>query len=110
MDNGFLIPANAKKGTLIFSIFLPFDLILFGTGIMISFILLAIAPTTTDLGTMLLIISPAAVAGFLVIPIPHYHNVRCGIISIYKFFTERRRYAWKGWCFYEKFANEDEDK
>ena len=35
-DRRFLIPANAKRGLLIFSFFRPFDLILFGTGMLIS--------------------------------------------------------------------------
>ena len=40
--NGYLVPANAKRGTLIFNIFRPFDLILFGTGVVISLLALAI--------------------------------------------------------------------
>ena len=31
--NSFLVPANSKKGTLIFNLFLPADLIIFGTGL-----------------------------------------------------------------------------
>lgn len=104
--NGFLVPANAKKGTLIFNMFLPFDLILFGTGIGISLLLLAVSSNTTDTLTVVLISLPALITGVLVVPIPNYHNVRMAIMSMYKFFTGRRRYIWKGWCFYERFAQE----
>ena len=34
--NGYLVPSNAKRGTLIFNIFRPFDLILFSVGVVIS--------------------------------------------------------------------------
>lgn len=104
--NGFLVPANAKKGTLILNLFLPFDIILFGSGIFISLMLLAFSDNTTDTLTVILISLPALITGLLVMPIPNYHNVRVAIISIYRFFTGRRRYVWKGWCFYERFAQE----
>ena len=38
--NGYLVPANAKKGTLILNIFRPFDLIMFGVGAGVSLLLL----------------------------------------------------------------------
>ena len=107
--NGYLVPANAKKGTLILNLFRPFDLILFGTGVVISLIMLALVPTNN---TWLVLLSclPAGVTGFLVIPIPNYHNVLVAIQSIINFYSERRKYVWKGWCFYEQFANEDKKR
>ena len=105
--NGFLIPANAKKGTLIFNIFRPFDLILFCVGIGITLLALAIVPSTNIVAVMLAIL-PVMVCGFLVFPVPNYHNVMCALVSIYKFYTERRKFVWKGWCFYEQFAVESE--
>ena len=107
--NVFLVPANAKKGTLILNLFRPFDLILFGTGVVISLIMLALVPTNN---TWLVLLSclPAGVTGFLVIPIPNYHNVLVAIQSIINFYSERRKYVWKGWCFYEQFANEDKKR
>lgn len=107
--NGFLVPANAKKGTLILNLFRPFDLILFGTGVVISLIMLALVPTNN---TLLVILSclPAGITGFLVVPIPNYHNVLVAIQSIINFYSERRKYVWKGWCFYEQFANEDKKR
>ena len=41
-ENGYLVPANAKKGTLIFNLFRPFDLILFGSGVGITLLMLMI--------------------------------------------------------------------
>ena len=43
----YLIPANAKKGTLIFGMFNRFDLTLFGIGIVTSIILLMIVGPET---------------------------------------------------------------
>lgn len=103
--NGYLIPANAKKGTLIFNIFRPFDLILFCTGVGISLLALAIIPSTNMLAVTIALL-PGCICGLLVMPVANYHNVLCAIISIYKFYTERRKYVWKGWCFYERFRDE----
>ena len=105
--NGYLIPANAKKGTLIFNIFRPFDLMLFVGGVLTTLIALAIIPSSNMIGVLLGML-PAMVCGLLVFPIPNYHNVLCALISIYRFFTERRKFVWKGWCFYERFSSEDD--
>ena len=102
--NGYLIPANAKKGTLIFNIFRPFDLILFCVGVVVTLLMLAIVPSTNMLAVTIALL-PGCICGLLVLPIPNYHNVLCALISIYKFYTERRRYVWKGWCFYEQFKD-----
>jgi len=107
--DGFLIPANAKKGTLIFNVFRPFDLIMFGTGALITLLLLAFS-RSSDTIVILLSCLPLGVTGLLVFPIPHYHNVLCAIQSIIRFFTERRNYIWKGWCFYEKFGSDETTK
>lgn len=107
--NGYLVPANAKRGTLIFNIFRPFDLIMFGTGALVSLLLLAFVQSSNTI-TVLLSCLPVAVTGFLVIPIPNYHNVLCAIQSIIKFYSERRNYIWRGWCFYEKFADDKPKK
>lgn len=104
--NGYLVPANAKKGTLIFNIFRPFDLIMFGTGALVSLLLLVMVDSNDSI-LVLISCLPVAVTGLLVVPIPNYHNVLCAIQSIYRFFMERRNYKWRGWCFYEKFGKED---
>ena len=105
MNNSYLVPANAKRGTLILNVFLPFDIIMFGTGILLSLILIAFMPSS-NVWLVLLSCLPGLVTVLLVIPIPNYHNVRVALISIYRFYTERRRFIWKGWCFYEKFVEE----
>ena len=57
-----------------------------------------------------LAILPAAITGLLVFPIPNYHNVLCALISIYSFYTKRRKYVWKGWCFNERFTDYEKSK
>lgn len=98
MDNNYLIPANTKRGKLIFTIFRPFDLWLFGGGILATFILLAFLPLTNTwvaIGCLL----PALITGFLVVPIPNYHNMLTIIIEAYEFLTGRQKYKWRGWCY-----------
>lgn len=103
--NGYLIPANSKRGTLIFNIFRPFDLGLFIVGVLVTLLALAIVPSTNLLAVTIALI-PGLTCGLLVLPMPNYHNVLCALISIYRFYTERRRYVWKGWCFYEQFKDD----
>ncbi len=100
--NGFLIPANAKRGTLIFNIFRPVDLIIFGVGIAISLVLLLVLQTSNIIMAIIAIL-PVCITGLLVFPIPNYQNVMCVLINIYNFYTDRRSYTWKGWCMYEQF-------
>ncbi len=103
---GFLVPANAKRGTLIFNIFRPFDLILFLSGVSVSFLMLALF-TTSNIFWVMLAMLPGCICGLLVLPIPNYHNVLCVLISIYNFYSGRRRYYWKGWCFYEQIKESE---
>ena len=105
-NRSFLIPANAKRGLLIFSFFRPFDLMLFGTGMLISILLLVIVSSNS---TIALICSclPGALVSLLVFPIPNYHNVMEALISVIEFYGNRRQYKWKGWCMYEQFIQDD---
>ena len=96
--NNYLIPANSKKSQLILGFFNMIDLILFGSGVGVTLILL-LTIQSTDVVVMLLILAPALITGFLVMPVPNYHNVLQFIVNVYTFFTERRRYYWKGWCY-----------
>ena len=107
--NGYLIPANSKRGTLIFNVFRPIDLGIFSSGVAISLLLLAIVPST-NLLLVTIALLPVCICGLLVIPVPNYHNVLCALGSIYSFYTERRRYVWKGWCFYEQYKDEGTKK
>ena len=96
--NNYLIPANSKKSQLILGFFRGIDLILFGSGVGITLILL-LTIQSANMGVMMLILAPALITGFLVMPIPNYHNVLQFIVNLYTYFSERRRYYWKGWCY-----------
>ena len=109
MNGGYLVPANAKKGTLIFNLFREFDLILLCIGVGISVLLLAVVPSTKFIFTILFCL-PGLVCGFLVFPIPYYHNVLCALQSIIRFYNSNRKYEWKGWCFNEQFARDERGK
>lgn len=101
--NGYLVPANSKKGNLIFNMFRPIDLLIFGIGAGVSLFMFVII-STANIGGTLIACLPIGISGLLVVPIPNYHNVLCAMQSIFKFFLDRRNYVWKGWCFYEKFS------
>ncbi len=96
-NNSYLIPANSKKSMLILGFFNPTDLIIFGTGCVITFMLLFILDTNS-LKQALLIITPALIGAFLVLPVPNHHNIRTFIGNVYHYFTNRRSYYWRGWC------------
>lgn len=98
MNNLFLIPANSKRSLLIFGAFRQSDLILFGTGSVITLLLVVVFPLNNIFLTILAL-SPGLISGFLVMPIPNYHNVLNVITIAYKFFTTNQNYIWKGWCF-----------
>ncbi len=95
--NNYLIPANSKKSQLILSFFRPIDLLVFGLGCVTTMILLFFAGNN-NIWVMLGILSPALITGFLVLPVPNYHNIMNLIFIIYKYLTTRRKYIWKGWC------------
>lgn len=95
--NSYLIPANTKKGQLILGIFKPFDLLLFGAGIGITLLFLLIIPMTSTAVTIIILL-PALITGFLVVPVPNYHNMLTVISELIEFFTNQRSYKWKGWC------------
>ena len=94
----YLIPANSKKSMLIFGYFNKFDLMLFGSGIALSLLLLLILPVD-ELLFAIIALAPGVITGVLVIPIPNYHNIRTIIGLAYEFYTTRQQYIWKGWCF-----------
>ena len=96
-EQSYLIPANSKKSMLILGFFNPADLIIFGTGCVITFLLLFII-NTTNLKQAFIIITPALISAFLVLPVPNHHNIRTFIGNVYYYFTNRRSYYWRGWC------------
>ena len=97
MYNRYLIPANTKKGKLILGLFRPFDLALFSSGVLVSVLLLAILPLVST-GVTILLLSPAFICAFLVMPVPYYHNMLNIIVELYEYLTNRQTYRWKGWC------------
>ena len=105
MNGNYLIPANTKRGQLILGFFTPIDLIIFLSGLSTTLLLVAILPMDIT-WVAILAIMPGIVTGLLVLPVAYYHNVRQLIIEIYQYFTRRRNYVWKGWC----FLDESEDK
>ena len=95
--NNYLIPANTKSGQLILGVFKPFDLILLGTGVLITLTLLMTFPMS-DTWQVVVVVIPGLTCAFLVIPVPNYHNVLQLITNIVTFLLNRKRYYWKGWC------------
>ena len=104
MNNNYLIPANSKKSLLLFGLFTKFDLIMFSIGIVSTLLLLFILPVDKLLYAIIAL-APGLITGFLVLPIPNYHNMLTIIKEAFNFFTQRRNFIWKGWCF-----NHGEDK
>ncbi len=106
-QNSYLIPANTKKSQLILGFFTPTDLVIFVVGCAVSLILLLLLNGTNNLGLLVLLMMPALISTFLVMPVPHYHNVLQLLTNIFNFYTNRRIYYWKGWCIYERFSSND---
>ena len=98
MNDQYLIPANTKRGQLILGWFRPIDLLLFGIGILLTFLLIAFVPLS-DVWLTCICLAPAVITGFLVMPVPYYHNMMVIIIEAYEYLTNRQRYRWKGWCY-----------
>lgn len=99
--NQYLIPANSKKSELILGMFTWVDLILFGTGVLITVILIVVFQSQLDtIGPILAVLAPALISAFLVFPVPNYHNVLQLLVNIYTFFFVRpMTYKWRGWCY-----------
>ena len=97
MDN-YLIPANSKKSMLIFGLFNKVDLIMFGGGLVLTIILLLVLPIEI-FWVAIIAVAPGLITGFLVLPVPNYHNMLTVIISAINFLTGRREFIWKGWCY-----------
>lgn len=98
--NNYLIPANTKKGTLIFGLFRPVDLIIFGSGVGVTVVALLIFQSMLNTTTMVVLcLAPAMICSLLVAPVPYYHNVLNVLVEAYEFLTTRQRLIWKGWCY-----------
>ena len=97
MEQQYFIPANAKRGNLIFNLFRPIDLGITIAGGILSF-LLFFAIKGSSLMILLIKLSPFLIAVFLVLPVPNYHNMLVLMREVLNFFLNRRIYLWKGWC------------
>ncbi len=95
--NRYLIPANSKKSMMILGFLTMFDAVILGIGIAFSVAMLAFIKSNS-MWLLLLELTPGLVALLLVMPVPPYHNVMTLIGNIYRFYTGRRQYYWKGWC------------
>ncbi len=93
----YLIPANSKKSMLILGFFTPVDLVIFIVGVTLT-IILALFIKATAIPNMILVLFPGLTAGLLIMPVPYYHNVRQLIANFLNYYTGRRTYVWKGWC------------
>ncbi len=100
--NQYLIPANTKKGELLFGIFKKgsIDIWLFLGGVLITLLGLLLLSGTegVDNVTAILIVLPAGIATVLVFPFPNYYNIRTAIGEVIRFYTNRQKYVWRGWC------------
>lgn len=95
--NQYLIPANSKRSMLILGLFEKTDLIIFGTGIGITLFLLLILPRET-MQDLLVIFTPLMITGAMVLPVPNHRNMWQLTAHVYQFYSNRRKYYWKGWC------------
>ncbi|HOB26181.1 MAG TPA: hypothetical protein PLB45_04960 [Bacilli bacterium] len=103
----YLIPANSKRSMLILGIFNTIDLIIFGIGAFLTFMLLITLKAET-MSDVIIICVPLIVTGIMVVPVPNQHNVWTMTANIYGYLTKQRRYRWKGWCVnYGKEERED---
>src|SRR5574344_2462302 len=107
--NNYLIPANSKKSMLILGVFTMADIIMFGSGIVFTIILLLLIKTT-NIGVMILIIFPALITGCFVMPIPNYHNVLGFLTSFMSYANNRKQYIWKGWGVKNVYGRDFEDR
>lgn len=107
MNRSYLIPANMKRSGLIFGLFRSIDLIIFGVGIGITLLLMLIVgmETTTQL---VIVLAPAMICAFLVLPVPYYHNMLNVLVEAYEFITTNQKLIWRGWCF--KYGEETNKK
>ena len=95
--NDYLIPANAKKGQLIFNLFRWEDLLILLGGAIITLVL-AFAIKGDGIIIMALKLMPIGISVLLVMPVAYYHNVLVFLKEAIKYFTSQNVFRWKGWC------------
>ena len=97
MNNQYLIPANSKKGQLLFNLFRPIDLAILVVGGMTTLILF-FALDVEGIIVPIACLLPLAISILLVMPVAHYHNVLVFLQEVYLFLVSQRQFRWKGWC------------
>ena len=100
----YLIPANTKRGQLVLGFFKWSDIGLLSAGILVTLFLMATLEMSSPFVTIF-VLSPGVICGFLVLPVPYYHNVLNILIELYEFVTNRQTYRWKGWCYKLGYKN-----
>ena len=103
--NQYLIPANSKRSMLILGLFTPIDLIIVGVGGGITAMLMFIISAGT-LKDVITILTPLLISVAMVLPVPNHRNIWQLTANIYNYFSKRRTYYWRGWC----FINGEENK
>lgn len=93
----YIIPANSKKGQLIFNLFRPVDLIVLFFGAFTTLLLFFIIGRNGIFLTIASLI-PLTIALILVYPVANYHNVLVFLQEIYLFYISQRQFCWRGWC------------
>ena len=101
----YLIPAGSKKQLLIFGMFKPYEFVIFGVGVSVSILLMFIFSPTSFVMAMI-DLAPGVISGFLVLPIPNYHNTLTVLKEMYIFYTSRQKFVWKGWCVKDVYGTE----
>ncbi len=98
--NPYFIPANTKRGQLLFNLFKPIALAIVRVGVVSTILLLVIINQFQDVSWVISVIAtiPGLLAVALVFPVPNYHNVRVLLGEIMNFYNNPRNYKWRGWC------------
>ena len=97
MRNNYLIPANGKRSLQYFGMFSLFDLILVGSGTVVTFILIMLGDVSNLIWSTISLL-PFGITAFLVFPLGVYHNCLTFFKSLWNYLTERKCFIWKGWC------------
>lgn len=98
--NQYFIPANTKRGQLIFNMFKTIDLVIVIVGVVSTILLLLLVNRFENAHWIFSVLAtlPGLLAVGLVFPIPNYHNVRVLLGEIKIFYDNPRNYKWRGWC------------
>ena len=102
--NDYLIPANSKKGQLMFGVFRPIDLGVLISSAFITVLLLFIIDGQ-ELPILVIKLLPLALGVLLVVPVPYYHNVITFISEVITYLQATKEYKWRGWCAYREFGD-----